>query len=73
VATWLLGIFGLALLVFLHELGHFSVARLLGMKPRAFYIGFPPALFAERDRVRDRGGPAGRLRAHSRHAPSVGE
>ena len=42
--TWLIGILGLALLVFLHELGHFSVARLVGMKPRAFYIGFPPAL-----------------------------
>jgi regulator of sigma E protease len=42
--TWLVVILGLALLVFLHELGHFTVARLVGMKPRAFYIGFPPAL-----------------------------
>ena len=42
--TWLVVVVGLASLVFLHELGHFSVARLLGMKPRAFYIGFPPAL-----------------------------
>jgi len=42
--TWLVVILGLALLVFLHELGHFAVARLVGMKPRAFYIGFPPAL-----------------------------
>ena len=42
--TWVVVILGLALLVFLHELGHFSVARLVGMKPRAFYIGFPPAL-----------------------------
>ena len=42
--TWFVGILGLAVLVFLHELGHFSVARLVGMKPRAFYIGFPPAL-----------------------------
>ena len=42
--TWLVVILGLALLVFLHELGHFSVARLVGMKPRAFYIGFPPAI-----------------------------
>jgi len=42
--TWVVVIFGLALLVFLHELGHFTVARLVGMKPRAFYIGFPPAL-----------------------------
>jgi len=42
--TWLVVILGLALLVFLHELGHFSVAWLVGMKPRAFYVGFPPAV-----------------------------
>jgi regulator of sigma E protease len=42
--TWLIVILGLGLLIFLHELGHFLVARLVGMKPRAFYIGFGPAL-----------------------------
>jgi regulator of sigma E protease len=42
--TWFVVIFGLGLLVFLHELGHFLVARLVGIKPRAFYVGFPPAL-----------------------------
>ncbi len=42
--TWLVVVLGLAALIFLHELGHFTVARLVGMKPRAFYIGFPPAL-----------------------------
>jgi hypothetical protein len=42
--TWLVVILGLALLVLLHELGHFRVVRLVGMKPRAFYIGFPPAI-----------------------------
>jgi regulator of sigma E protease len=42
--TWLVVILGLALLVFLHELGHFTVARLVGMRPRAFYLGFPPAI-----------------------------
>ena len=42
--TWVVVILGLALLVFLHELGHFTAARLVGMKPRAFYIGFPPAV-----------------------------
>jgi regulator of sigma E protease len=42
--TWLVVIGGLVLLVFLHELGHFSVARAVGMRPRSFYIGFPPAL-----------------------------
>ena len=34
--TWLVLVLGLAALVFLHELGHLTVARLLGMKPRAF-------------------------------------
>ena len=42
--TWLVVILGLGLLVFLHELGHFTVAWLVGMKPRALYLGFPPAL-----------------------------
>jgi regulator of sigma E protease len=42
--TWLVVILGLALLILLHELGHFTAARLVGMKPRAFYIGFPPAV-----------------------------
>ena len=35
---------GLLLLVFLHELGHFTVALAVGIRPRSFYVGFPPAL-----------------------------
>jgi regulator of sigma E protease len=42
--TWIVVVLGLGLVIFLHELGHFTVARLVGMKPRAFYIGFPPPL-----------------------------
>ena len=42
--TWLVVIGGLVLLVFLHELGHFSAALAVGMRPRSFYIGFPPAV-----------------------------
>ncbi|HEY3578821.1 MAG TPA: M50 family metallopeptidase [Gaiellaceae bacterium] len=42
--TWLIVILGLVLVVFVHELGHFSVALAVGMRPRSFYIGFPPAL-----------------------------
>ncbi|HKB93987.1 MAG TPA: M50 family metallopeptidase [Gaiellaceae bacterium] len=41
---WVVVIVGLMLLVYVHELGHFSVAMLLGMRPRSFYIGFPPAI-----------------------------
>jgi len=47
----LIGILGLGLLVFVHEAGHFFTARAVGMSPRKFYIGFPPALF----RVRRKG------------------
>jgi regulator of sigma E protease len=41
---WLVVIVGLLLLVFLHELGHFTVALLVGIRPRSFYLGFPPAV-----------------------------
>jgi regulator of sigma E protease len=37
-------IIGLALLVMIHEAGHFIAARAVGMTPRKFYIGFGPAI-----------------------------
>ena len=37
-------ILGLGLLVLVHEAGHFFTARAVGMSPRRFYIGFPPAI-----------------------------
>jgi regulator of sigma E protease len=40
----LIAILGLAALILLHEAGHFFVARAVGMSPRRFYLGFPPAL-----------------------------
>jgi regulator of sigma E protease len=39
-----LAILGLAVLVLLHEAGHFFVARAVGMTPRKFYLGFGPPL-----------------------------
>jgi regulator of sigma E protease len=39
-----IAILGLAFLVLVHEAGHFYTARLVGMRPRKFYIGFPPAM-----------------------------
>jgi regulator of sigma E protease len=39
-----IAIVGLAVLILLHEAGHFFVARAVGMNPRRFYLGFPPAL-----------------------------
>jgi regulator of sigma E protease len=37
-------IIGLALLVMIHEAGHFVAARAVGMTPRKFYLGFGPAI-----------------------------
>ena len=45
-----IAIIGLAVLILLHEAGHFFVARAVGMSPRRFYLGFPPALVKVRRR-----------------------
>jgi regulator of sigma E protease len=39
-----IAIIGLAFLILIHEAGHFFKARVVGMRPRRFYIGFPPAI-----------------------------
>jgi regulator of sigma E protease len=41
-------IVGLALLVLIHEAGHFFAARAVGMTPRKFYLGFGPPLVKKR-------------------------
>ena len=40
----LVSIAGLAFLILIHEAGHFFTARAVGMRPRRFFIGFPPAV-----------------------------
>jgi regulator of sigma E protease len=42
--TIFVALIGLGVIVFIHELGHFSVSLALHMRPRKFYIGFPPAI-----------------------------
>ena len=42
----LFAILGLGFLVFIHELGHFIVARRQGMRVEAFSIGFGPSLYS---------------------------
>jgi regulator of sigma E protease len=44
----LVSILGLAFLILVHEAGHFFVARAVGMNPRKFYVGFPPAVVKTR-------------------------
>ncbi len=43
--TIIVAIVGLGVLILVHELGHFLVSLGLGMRPRRFYIGFPPAIW----------------------------
>jgi regulator of sigma E protease len=37
-------ILGLAVLILIHEAGHFVAARAVGMRPRKFYLGFGPPI-----------------------------
>ena len=40
--SWVLAIAGFALLVVLHEAGHFTAAKLVGMRVEKFFLFFPP-------------------------------
>ena len=42
--SWVVAILGLGLLIFVHEAGHFFASLAVGLRPRRFYIGFPPPL-----------------------------
>ncbi|MBA3565777.1 MAG: site-2 protease family protein, partial [Actinobacteria bacterium] len=39
-----ISIVGLGLLILIHEAGHFFASLAVGLRPRKFYVGFPPAL-----------------------------
>jgi regulator of sigma E protease len=43
--SWLLTILGIVVLIVLHELGHFTVAKAVGMRVERFSLFFPPTLF----------------------------
>jgi regulator of sigma E protease len=47
--SWLYAFLGFALLIILHELGHFAVAKWVGMRVERFSLFFPP-LIARRQR-----------------------
>lgn len=42
--SFVIAILGLAFLILVHEAGHFLASRAVGLRPRRFYIGFPPAI-----------------------------
>jgi regulator of sigma E protease len=41
---------GLAFLILIHEAGHFFTSLAVGMRPRKFYVGFPPAILKKQHR-----------------------
>ena len=42
--SFFIAILGLAFLILVHEAGHFFASLAVGLRPRRFYIGFPPAI-----------------------------
>ena len=48
--SMLIAILGLGFLILIHEAGHFFTALAVGMRPRKFYVGFPPPLLRTRRR-----------------------
>lgn len=46
--SWVLTILGIMALIVLHELGHFAVAKAVGMRVERFSLFFPPKLFGIR-------------------------
>jgi regulator of sigma E protease len=46
--SWVLAFVGFALLVILHELGHFAVAKWVGMRVEKFSLFFPPTLLSKK-------------------------
>jgi regulator of sigma E protease len=46
--SWILTILGIVVLIVLHELGHFAVAKAVGMRVERFSLFFPPTLLRVR-------------------------
>ena len=46
--SWVLTILGIVVLIVLHEFGHFTVAKAVGMRVERFSLFFPPTLFRVR-------------------------
>jgi regulator of sigma E protease len=46
--SWLLVVAGFCVLIILHELGHFTVAKLVGMRVEKFSLFFPPTIWSKK-------------------------
>ena len=73
----LVAIVGLGFLILIHEAGHFLTALAVGVRPRKFYVGFPPALFKFRARGVEYGLGAiplgGYVKVPGMHRPTPGD
>ena len=70
--SFFIAIVGLLLLILIHEAGHFFASLAVGLRPRRFFVGFPPAIakFKRNDIEYAVGAiPLGGLRDHPRDAP----
>ena len=70
-------IIGLAFLILVHEAGHFYTARLVNMRPRRFYLGFPPAVIKKKRNGIEYGVGAiplgGYVKIPGMHRPAAGD
>jgi regulator of sigma E protease len=48
IVSWILTLLGIVVLIVLHELGHFTAAKAVGMRVERFSLFFPPTLFRVR-------------------------
>jgi regulator of sigma E protease len=46
--SWLVVVLGFCVLIILHELGHFSVAKAVGMRVEKFSLFFPPTIWSRK-------------------------
>jgi regulator of sigma E protease len=46
--SWLIVVLGFCVLIILHELGHFAVAKWVGMRVEKFSLFFPPTLWSKK-------------------------
>ena len=74
--SWLLAFLGFAVLVILHEAGHFFAAKAVGMRVERFALFFPPLIGRVKrgeTEYAHRRDPARRLREDHRHEPGGGD
>ena len=73
--SWFLAFAGFAVLVILHELGHFTAAKAVGMRVEKFSLFFPPTLLSKKVGETEYAIgsiPRGRLREDQRDEPVGG-